>query len=169
MKIKPRMLFAHMRSAQAYAQSSYAKRLKVGCVVVDPNTDQPISIGWNGTAPGAPNVCEREVDGKLVSGGVIHAEINAMRRIHNLYDDRMDLVLFLSHSPCPDCVREIIDSGSFSQVYYSEPYRIIDGIKDLLNAGIEVFRMVDQMAVLQHCFTENNELGYTQICKNPDL
>ncbi|AHZ60214.1 cytidine and deoxycytidylate deaminase zinc-binding region family protein [Dickeya phage phiDP23.1] len=167
MAIKPRMLFAHMRSAHAYALSSYAQRLKVGCVIVDEQTDQPVAIGWNGTAPGAPNVCEQEVDGELVSVGVVHAEENALMRIPEALDNRVDLTMFVSHSPCPVCTQLIIKSCAIKKVIYNVPYRITDGIIEMLAAGIEVYRMVDQFAVVQHS-VKNGELVSTPVLVNPD-
>ena len=166
--IKPRMMFAHMRSAQAYALSSYAQRLKVGCVIVDEQTDQPVAIGWNGTAPGAPNVCETEVDGQLVSVGVIHAEENALMRIPEAVDNRVDLTMFVSHSPCPVCTQLIIKSCAIKKVYYNVPYRITDGIVEMMNAGIEVYRMVDQYAIVKHHLDDQGNLTSTPVVVNPD-
>lgn len=168
MAIKPRMLFAHMRSAHAYALSSYAQRLKVGCVIVDEQTDQPVAIGWNGTAPGAPNVCEQEVDGELISVGVVHAEENALMRIPEALDNRVDLTMFVSHSPCPVCTQLIIKSCAIKKVIYNVPYRITDGIVEMMNAGIEVYRMVDQYAVVKHCFDAEGKLTSTPVLVNPD-
>ena len=55
----------YMQVAMLAAQRSYAKRLKVGCVIVKNNSI--ISIGWNGMPTGYDNCCEMEVDGKLVT------------------------------------------------------------------------------------------------------
>lgn len=161
-KIKPRMVFAHMRAASAYAATSYAKRLQVGCVLVDEDADQPVSIGWNGTAPGAPNICEKEVDGQLVSEGVIHAEENAINRLRWSYPFKK-LTMFVTNSPCPDCTKKIIASGMVNKVVYLEPYRILDGVKELMAAGIQVYRMVDNHAVLHHVLTPEGEVGYEQV------
>ncbi|WPJ72125.1 deoxycytidylate deaminase [Salmonella phage CRW-SP2] len=169
-KIKPRMVFAHMRAAAAYGATSYARRLQVGCVIVNENTDQPVAIGWNGTAPGAPNVCEKEVDGELVSEGVIHAEQNALARIPlslRLVNEK--LTMFVTHSPCPVCTKEIIDSGVVGKVVYREPYRITEGIEQMMRAGIEVFRMVDEYAVLRHVFTCCDKLGYECMFTHNDV
>lgn len=167
--IKPRMMFAHMRAAQAYGKTSYARRLQVGCVIVDEETDQPVCIGWNGTAPGHPNVCEIEVEGQLVSHeGVVHAEINALARIPEAVDNRVDLTMFVSHSPCPACTKEIIKSCAIKRVIYCEPYRITTGIVEMMNAGIEVYRMVDQFAILKYSFNDKGELTTTPFCVNPD-
>lgn len=164
-KIKPRMLFAHMRAATAYGATSYARRLQVGCVIVDEDTDQPVAIGWNGTAPGAPNVCEKEVDGELISCGVIHAEENALLRVP---EGMGGLTMFVTHSPCLDCANRIKNSV-IKKVIYREPYRITEGISRLMRAGIEVYRMVDEYAVLHHVFTPDGKLGYETVFTHNDI
>lgn len=166
--IRPRMLFAHMRAAQAYADTSYARRLQVGCVIVDPRTDQPLSIGWNGTAPGAPNVCEQEVDGQLVSVGVIHAEENALNKIPEYAKNWQGLVMFVTHSPCPECTKRIISSGQIQKVIYKNQYRITDGIVEMINAGIHVYQMIGDQFVLYHKINHFGNLISVQVASNPD-
>ncbi|AFX93641.1 dCMP deaminase [Serratia phage phiMAM1] len=138
---KRRMVHAHMRSALAYGKASYARRLQVGAVIVDQTTDQPVAIGWNGTAPGAPNVCDvDDGNGGLVSvEGVIHAEINAMNRLRT-QNSRQALSMFVSDSPCPACAAQIVKSG-IKQVFFCRRYRLDEGIKILLKGGIELFQV----------------------------
>lgn len=138
---KRRMVHAHMRAAQAYGATSYARRLQVGAVIVDQTTDQPVSIGWNGTEPGQPNICDKDDGhGGLVSvEGVVHAEINAMRKLRARHD-KSTLSLFVSHSPCPDCARAIVRSG-LKQVFFNERYRLDEGIKILLSGGVELYQV----------------------------
>lgn len=138
---KRRMVHAHMRAAQAYGATSYARRLQVGAVIVDQTTDQPVSIGWNGTEPGQPNVCDKDDGhGGLVSvEGVVHAEINAMRKLRARHDKSV-LSLFVSHSPCPDCARAIVRSG-IKQVFFNERYRLDEGIKILLKGDVELYQV----------------------------
>lgn len=165
--IRPRMVFAHMRSAKAYAETSYAKRLKVGCVIVDTVHDRPVSVGWNGTAPGEPNTCEKMFEGELVSlSGVIHAEANALARVPKETNPE-DLMMFVTHSPCPSCTQEIIESG-IKLVIYQQPYRITQGIVDMLEAGISVFRMVDLYAVVQHIMCQG-QLVSVPVFVHPDV
>ena len=69
----------YMTIAQIAAQRSYAKRLKVGCVIV--KNHSIISFGWNGMPTGYDNCCEYEVDGKLVTRPEVqHAELNAIAK-----------------------------------------------------------------------------------------
>ena len=57
--LKQRIDEFHMSTAENYAQLSYAKKLKVGAIVV--KEDRVISIGYNGTPPGWDNTCEDEI------------------------------------------------------------------------------------------------------------
>ena len=62
---------AHMAAAEVYAELSYAKRKKVGCVIV--RDDRIISIGYNGTPSGWDNECEYTTlwkDGKQLSSPI---------------------------------------------------------------------------------------------------
>ena len=55
----------YMQIALLTSQRSYARRLKVGCVIV--KNHSIISFGWNGMPTGYDNCCEMEVDGRLVT------------------------------------------------------------------------------------------------------
>jgi len=141
--IKSKMIQAHLRAAQAYALTSYAKRLQVGAVIVNQLTDQPVSAGWNGMPPGEPNICEHLVDGELVSkDNVVHAEINAMSKIPPKVP-RDFLTLFCTDSPCPVCAQQIVSSG-IRQVIFARRYRLDEGIIILLKGGIEVYDGVSE-------------------------
>jgi dCMP deaminase len=54
--MKPKLAAAYMKTAKTFAELSYARRLKVGCVIV--KEDRIISIGFNGTPTGWDNTCE---------------------------------------------------------------------------------------------------------------
>jgi len=45
-----------LKTAELWAEQSYCKRRKVGCVIAKDN--RIVSIGYNGTLPGTPNECE---------------------------------------------------------------------------------------------------------------
>jgi len=70
---------AHLKAAEAYSELSYAKRLKVGAVIV--RDDRIVSIGYNGTPTGFDNECEVKLDDSLLVSKpeVCHAEMNSIK------------------------------------------------------------------------------------------
>lgn len=137
---KCRMVYAHMRAALAYALASYAVRLQVGGLLVDPETDQPVCIGWNGTPPGEENICETETPQGLVSkDNVVHAETNMLLRM----PQRGEFDMFISDSPCVNCAQQIVNSRRVRAVFFHRRYRLDEGILYLLNNGVKVFHLQD--------------------------
>ena len=145
---------AHMAAAEVYAELSYAKRKKVGCVIV--RDDRIISIGYNGTPSGWDNECEHTTlwkDGKQLSSPilvtkpeVLHAETNAIAKLASSTESGEGAILFLSSfSPCMDCAKLIYQSG-IKEVYYKEKYKNKDGITFLKKAGVKIeqFKMESQ-------------------------
>lgn len=63
--------------------------------------------------------------------GCIHAEINLLEKMP--HPERV----WVSHSPCLNCSKALHRAG-VKKVYYTEPYRILDGIKYLESNGVEV-------------------------------
>lgn len=57
--MKTKLAQAYMRTAEIFADLSYARRLKVGAIVV--KDDRIISIGYNGTPAGWDNNCENKI------------------------------------------------------------------------------------------------------------
>ena len=137
---------AHMRVAEIYAELSYAKRKKVGCVIV--KDDRIISIGYNGTPAGWDNECEYRIlwkNGKqlpspvlITKPEVLHAETNAIAKLASSTESGEGAALFLSSSsPCMDCAKLIYQAG-IKEVYYKESYKIEDGITFLKKAGVKI-------------------------------
>lgn len=146
------MLLAHMDVAERYARLSTARRLKVGAIVV--KDDRVISIGYNGTEPGADNNCEIEPedwDGDIrtlkTKPDVIHAECNALNK---LGDEEVNKVivneadgadLFCNFACCVPCAKRIAEAG-IKTFYYRYAYRDTDGISYLEQSGVEVKQIV---------------------------
>ena len=128
----------YMRIAQIAAERSYAKRLKVGCVIV--KNHSIISFGWNGMPTGY-DCCEMQVDGKLVTRPEVqHAELNAIAKLaENGYSSK-DAAIFITHSPCIHCAL-LIQKCGISQVFYHELYRSREGLDFLERAGIKVTQL----------------------------
>ena len=118
--------------AERTAQLSYAKRLKVGAVIVKDH--RILSYGYNGTPVGFDNVCETEINGDLVTKPeVIHAEQNAILKLARHGDSSSGATLFITHAPCVECAKLILQSG-IDSVFYRHEYRSTEGI-DLLRIG----------------------------------
>lgn len=68
---------------------------------------------------------------------VLHAESNALAKLAKSTESGEGSALFVTHSPCIDCAKLILQSG-ISNVYYSENYRDNSGIDFLKKSGITV-------------------------------
>ena len=130
-----------MKVAQLTAELSYAKRKKVGAVLVKDN--RIVSIGYNGQPKGWDNACEDILpDGSLVTKStVIHAEANALFWCAKTEIITEGATMYLTLSPCSTCALGLIQSG-VKRVIYLEAYRDISGISVLEKAGIKVDQLV---------------------------
>lgn len=126
----------YMDLALRTAANSRATRLQVGCIIVQ--GDAIISQGWNGTPKGFDNVCEEEHEGQLkTKPEVIHAEMNAIAKVAKGTHSSDGAEMFITHSPCYDCSKAIIQSG-IRKVYFKDSYRDNRPIEFLKQAGVEV-------------------------------
>ena len=131
----------YLKMATLMAKNSKAIRKKVGAVLVTPYG--VILPGYNGTVTGLDNICEIEVDGKLVSKPeVIHAELNCILKAAKEGISIVDSTVYATLSPCMPCSAMIAQSG-IKRVVYNEVYRDQSGILFLKNAGI----IVDQQDI----------------------
>ena len=153
-KMKQKWIDAFMDTAERFAQLSYAKRLKVGAVVV--KDQRIISIGYNGTPAGWSNECEKRVytlsgvteyldeDGSSyrleTKDEVIHAEANAIAKLARDGESGSGATLFTTHAPCVQCAKMIYGAG-INTVYYRNSYRDTDGIDFLNKCNIEVLKV----------------------------
>jgi dCMP deaminase len=139
--MKQKFIDAYMKTAETFAELSYARRLHVGAIIV--KDDRIISIGYNGMPAGWDNNCENWVeDGDLGSGWktkpeVLHAETNAIAKLARSTESGLDADLFVTHSPCLDCAKLIYQSG-IKRVWFGTAYRDNAGIDFLKNSGVKV-------------------------------
>ena len=126
----------YMRIAHIAAERSYARRLKVGGVIV--KNHSIISFGWNGMPTGYDNCCEMEVNGETVTRPEVqHAELNAIAKLaENGYSSK-GASIFITHSPCIHCAL-LIQKCGITEVFYHELYRSEDGLNFLKRAVIRV-------------------------------
>lgn len=132
--MKSRHKSAHMKASQVYAELSYCKRRKVGCVIVE--GDGIVSFGYNGTPAGEDNTCEDETF--TTKPNVVHAEMNALKKLAPR-ESGEDMILFVTRSPCPECAQAIIDF-KIPEVYYRD-LKVRNGLHLLEAAGVKVTQL----------------------------
>jgi len=120
--------------AKIISHRSPDENLKVGCVIVTSDNAVVLANGYNGSYAGGPNVRESPEPGK---SGFIHAEVNAL--IKCAYHTRKRKIMYLTHSPCYECAKLIINA-KISKVVYLQHYRDIRGVELLNNVGIETIQ-----------------------------
>jgi len=142
--MKQKLKEAYMKTAETFAELSYARRLHVGAIVV--KDDRIISIGYNGMPAGWDNNCEdttQHSDDTVTLKSkpeVLHAETNAIAKLAKSTESGDGAVLFVTHSPCLDCAKLIFQSGIRS-VFYRNSYRSTDGTTFLERSGVTVEQM----------------------------
>jgi dCMP deaminase len=127
---------AYLRLALSWAQLSHCSRKKVGAIIVKDSII--ISDGYNGTPAGFDNSCENE-EGNT-HWYVLHAEANAILKVARSSNNCKDATLYLTHSPCKDCSKLVLQSG-ITRLVYQEAYKDTSGIDFLKNAGLEVVKL----------------------------
>lgn len=130
---------AYLRLALSWAQLSHCSRKKVGAIIVKDAII--ISDGYNGTPAGFDNCCENE-EGNT-HWYVLHAEANAILKVAKSTNNCKDATLYLTHSPCKDCSKLVLQSG-IKRLVYQEAYKDTSGIDFLKSSGLEVVQ-------IEHC------------------
>ena len=124
---------AYLRLAKNWALLSYCERKKVGAIIVKDGVI--ISDGYNGTPSGFDNFCES--DNGETHWYVLHAEANAILKVAKSTNNANGSTLYLTHSPCKDCSKLVLQSG-IKRLVYKESYKDTSGIIFLQNAGLEI-------------------------------
>lgn len=125
----------YMNIAHEISQLSYAKRLKVGAILVKEHSI--MSYGYNGMPYGFDNSCETNNE---TNPEVLHAESNAIMKIAKSTQSSDGATLYVTTSPCIECAKLIIQAG-IKIVYYQNLYRKDDGLKLLEKANIKVYKL----------------------------
>ena len=143
--MKQKYIDLYMDWAVRAGQMSHSRRLFVGAVIV--KDDTVISYGYNGMPAGWDNNCEFEYTDpqtrrtELVTRKeVLHAESNAISKLAKSHNSGRDADLFVTHSPCLECAKLILQSG-ISRVYFGTQYRDDSGVKFLEKSGVEVHQI----------------------------
>ena len=137
------------------AQNSYARRSKVGAVLVKDN--RIVATGWNGRVSGQPNLCEEwneHYEGNMnlatlpadtyinsyylkTRADVVHAEANIIYFCAKNGIQTDNTSLYITLSPCATCALAIIQAG-IKEVFFHEKYRDSTGLNILEQNNIKV-------------------------------
>ncbi len=163
--MKDKYKLAFMDMAERFGQTSEAVRLKVGCLLV--KNGHIIAEGVNGMPPKWPTeVCEfktyalptdyiyrgdnietlfpyKDDEGKYrleTQPECRHSEIAALEKLWNSSETSDGAEAYVSHSPCLNCSIKLNTAG-ITKVYYRHDYRSDEGIKYLIDNGVEVEKL----------------------------
>ncbi|HTO37245.1 MAG TPA: dCMP deaminase family protein [Brumimicrobium sp.] len=129
---------AYLKMATTWSELSHCTRKQVGALIVKDGII--ISDGYNGTPSGFDNCCED--DDNKTHWYVLHAEANAILKLAKSTQAGAGSTLYLTHSPCKECSKLVLQAG-IKRVVYTEDYKDISGIGFLQKAGIEVTQIKD--------------------------
>jgi dCMP deaminase len=135
MNPRPRPSFEtiYLQLAQILAARSTCSRLQVGTVITSLDYRKVLAVGYNGNATGLTNGCDREEPGNC---GCLHSEENAV--INCDAPRATEKVVFVTHLPCVQCAKRLINLGNVKKVVYHKEYRLKDSIRVLESVGIQV-------------------------------
>lgn len=127
---------AYMRMALEWARLSHCKRKQVGALLV--KEGMIISDGYNGTPTGFPNDCEDDSGNTLWY--VLHAEANAIMKVARSTNNARSATLYLTHSPCKECSKLILQAG-IKRLVYLDAYKDPSGLELLEKGGLMVRKL----------------------------
>ncbi len=128
---------AYMRMALEWSRLSHCTRKKVGALIV--REGMIISDGYNGTPTGFPNDCEDEQG--LTLWYVLHAEANAIMKVARSTNNARGATLYLTHSPCRECSKLILQAG-IKRLVYLHAYKDPSGLELLARGGLTLQQLV---------------------------
>src|ERR1700730_16777832 len=132
---RPRPTFQkiYLDLATTLAERSTCYRLKVGTVITSTDFRKVLAVGYNGNATGLYNGCDRDEPGNC---DCLHSEENA---VINCDAPRLiEKIVFVTHLPCVQCAKRLINLGNVKAIYYGQDYRVRDSLEVLKSVGIQV-------------------------------
>lgn len=103
----------------------------MGAIIVKDSTI--IADGYNGTPTGFENDCEDEEG--ATKWYVLHAEANAILKVARTTNNAAGATLYLTHSPCKDCSKLILQAG-ITRLVFHHAYKDRSGLEFLEKAGL---------------------------------
>ena len=131
--VRPEFEEIYMRLASTLADRSTCHRLQVGTVITTTDFRKVLAVGYNGNATGLPNHCDRDEPGNC---GCLHSEENAV--INCDAPRHIEKVVFVTHLPCVQCAKRLINLGNVKKIFYGQDYRIRDSVELLARVVIPV-------------------------------
>lgn len=130
---RPSFQEIYLQLASTLAARSTCRRLQVGTVITSTDFRKVLAVGYNGNATGLHNGCDRDEPGNC---GCLHSEENAV--INCDAPRQIEKLVFVTHLPCVQCAKRLINLGNVKTVYYGQDYRIKDSVELLSSVGIQV-------------------------------
>ncbi len=125
-----------MKMAFELAKRSTCARLQVGTVISSVDYRRILAVGYNGNATGLANRCDRTEPGNC---GCLHSEENAA--INCVEPRETPKIVLVTHLPCVQCAKRLLNLGGVRRVYYAHEYRSDESIRIFRETGIEVERL----------------------------
>lgn len=133
---RPSFKEIYLDLAKTLARRSTCHRLEVGTVITSTDFRKVLAVGYNGNASGLHNGCDRDEPGNC---GCLHSEENA---VINCDSPRsVEKIVFVTHLPCVQCAKRLINLGNVKKVYYGEEYRLKDSLMLFKEVGILAEKM----------------------------
>lgn len=158
--MKQKFVDLYLGIANEVSKMSASRRTQVGAVAVKDH--RILSIGYNGTLPGADNNCETaefllgskwisEEEAMKIWGDpyveahfrlttkpeVVHAEANCLLKMARDGQPSLGADIFLTLTPCVECAKMMKVAG-IRKVWFRDEYRDLSGVEFLKSQGIEV-------------------------------
>lgn len=133
LKNRPSFDDIYMSLAKSLAKRSTCSRLKVGSVITSEDHRYVYGVGYNANASGLAHRCDTDQPGNC---GCIHAECNAIINCNVSRD--INKVLYLTHTPCKNCSKMILNLGNVKRIVYNKEYRNDEGLRLLFGKGIVI-------------------------------
>ncbi len=134
--MRPTFESIYMELAFSLSRRSTCKRLQVGTVITSTDARRVLAVGYNGNATGLPHGCDRDEPGNC---GCLHSEENA---VINCDAPRLtEKIVYVTHMPCVQCAKRLINVGSIRHIWYAKPYRNSSSLELFTSVGIPMMQL----------------------------
>lgn len=108
-----------MNMAHVVKTRSKDPKMQVGAVLVSLKDHRIISTGYNSVKSGLNDAEIDWTDRDRIKDIVIHAETNAILYAQSKFEDA---VLYITHSPCNECLK-LLSATKIKKIVYDNQYR----------------------------------------------